>query len=155
MCSFVFTEKFSPHVKTNKKWEEVLSKPGNRILKFESCQVIWHQQKMSPWSSFRLLSFSIYGCTTLHLIHSTPRESLISNELFSLNKVKADKTWVFLECLFNDAPRKNCVLLTSVQEFIEIEAWLLLTFFICLHYQLISIHSIVTSTDVWKTWFIK
>ena len=29
--------------------------------------------------------------------------------------------------------RKNCVLLNSMQEFIEIEAWLLLTFLISLH----------------------
>ena len=36
------------------------------------------------------------------------------------------------------------VLLNSVQEFIEKEAWLLLTFFICLHNHLSSIHSIVT-----------
>ena len=35
--------------------------------------------------------------------------------------------------------RKNCILLNSVQEFIEIEAWLLLTFFICLHNQILSI----------------
>ena len=35
---------------------------------------------------------------------------------------------------------KNCVLFNSVQEFIKIEAWLLLTFFICLQ----SIKSIVT-----------
>ena len=33
----------------------------------------------------------------------------------------------------------------SIQEFIEIEAWLLPTFFVCLHKQLISIHSIVTN----------
>ena len=39
---------------------------------------------------------------------------------------------------------KNCFELNSVQEFIEIEAWLLLTFFLCLHYQLISVHSTVT-----------
>ena len=32
----------------------------------------------------------------------------------------------------------NCVLLNSVQEFIEIEAWFLLTFSICLHNQLSS-----------------
>ena len=32
--------------------------------------------------------------------------------------------------------------------------WLLLTFFICLHNQLSSIHPII-STDVWKMWFIK
>ena len=34
---------------------------------------------------------------------------------------------------------KNCVLLNAVQEFIDIEAWLLLNF--CLHIQLSSIHS--------------
>ena len=28
---------------------------------------------------------------------------------------------------------ENCVLLNSVQEYFEIEAWLLLTFFLCLH----------------------
>ena len=39
--------------------------------------------------------------------------------------------------------RKNCSI-QLVQEFIEIEAWLLLAFFICLHNQLISTHSIVT-----------
>ena len=38
---------------------------------------------------------------------------------------------------------KNCVLLSSVK-FIEKETWLLLTFFIHLRIQLISIHSIVT-----------
>ena len=32
--------------------------------------------------------------------------------------------------------------------------WLLLIFFICLHSQLSSTHSII-STDVWKMWFIK
>ena len=36
------------------------------------------------------------------------------------------------------------VLLNSVQESIKIKAWLRLTIFICLHNQLISIHSIVT-----------
>ena len=38
---------------------------------------------------------------------------------------------------------KYCVLLNSVQEFIEIEAWLLLTLFIYLHNRLSSIYSIV------------
>ena len=43
------------------------------------------------------------------------------------------------------------VLLNSWQEFVKIEAWLLLTVFIYLHNQLSSIHSIVTekNTDVW------
>ena len=38
---------------------------------------------------------------------------------------------------------KNCVLLNSVQESIEIEARMLLTFFICVHNQLSYAHSIV------------
>ena len=51
----------------------------------------------------------------------------------------------------NNTHRENFVLLNSVQEFIEIQAWLLLTFLLCLHNQLISIYYIVTqlkSTDV-------
>ena len=44
----------------------------------------------------------------------------------------------------NNTHRENFVLLNSVQEFIEIQAWLLLTFFLCLHNQLISIYYIVT-----------
>ena len=36
------------------------------------------------------------------------------------------------------------VLLNSVQEFIEIETWLFLTFFLYLRYQSISIHSTAT-----------
>ena len=43
----------------------------------------------------------------------------------------------------NDTHRENCVLLNPVKEFIEIETWLLLTFSLCLHSQLISVHSIV------------
>ena len=39
---------------------------------------------------------------------------------------------------------KSCVLLNPVQEFIEKEAWLLLTFFIWLQKQFSSIRSIVT-----------
>ena len=53
--------------------------------------------------------------------------------------------------MLNDTHRENFVLLNSVQEFIEIQAWLLLTFFLCLHNQLISVYYIVTklkSTDV-------
>ena len=39
---------------------------------------------------------------------------------------------------------KNCVSLNSVPEFIEIGAWLPLTFFACLHNQSSCIHFIVT-----------
>ena len=38
---------------------------------------------------------------------------------------------------------KTCALLNSVQKFIEIQSWLLLTFFICLHNQLSSFNSII------------
>ena len=33
-------------------------------------------------------------------------------------------------------PGKTCALLNSVQKFIEIRGWLIVTFFICLHNQL-------------------
>ena len=39
---------------------------------------------------------------------------------------------------------KNRVSLNAVQEFIEMEAWLFLTFFICLYDQLSFIYSIAT-----------
>ena len=38
---------------------------------------------------------------------------------------------------------KTCVLLNSVQKFIEIQGWLLLTFFIYLHNQLSSFNSVI------------
>ena len=40
---------------------------------------------------------------------------------------------------FNETHKENCVLLNSVQEFIEIEAWLFLIFSVCSHNKLISI----------------
>ena len=38
---------------------------------------------------------------------------------------------------------RTCTLLNSVQKFIEIQRWLLLTFSICLHNQLSSFNSII------------
>ena len=49
-----------------------------------------------------------------------------------------------LRNFLDDTHWENCVLLNSVQELIEIEAWLYLIFLLCLQNQLISIHSIVT-----------
>ena len=49
--------------------------------------------------------------------------------------------------------RENCVSLSSVQEFIETEAWLLLTFFLCLQNKLISTTfycHVLKSADIWK-----
>ena len=54
-----------------------------------------------------------------------------------------------LTCI-NDTQREHCVLLNLVQEFTEIEAWLLLTFFLRLRNQLISIQSIVTHTKEYR-----
>ena len=46
--------------------------------------------------------------------------------------------------LINDIYSENCILLNSFsRRFIDIEAWPLLTFFLCLYNQLISIHSIL------------
>ena len=46
----------------------------------------------------------------------------------------------FIRYLFNDTHMEE---LDSVQKFIEIQGWLLLTFFICLHNQLSSFNSII------------
>ena len=60
-------------------------------------------------------------------------------------KIKAIFTTNFsLLVTLNDTHRENCVSLDSVQQFIKVEAWQLLTFFLCLHNQLVSIYSIVT-----------
>ena len=48
----------------------------------------------------------------------------------------------------NNTHRENFVLLNSVQEFIEIQAWLLLTFFLFLPNQLISVYYIITNIRV-------
>ena len=56
----------------------------------------------------------------------------------------------------NDTHWKNCVLLNSVQEFIEIEPWLLLTFFLYLQSNFYTFYCrILKSTDVSKTSFHK
>ena len=49
----------------------------------------------------------------------------------------------FLILISNDTHREICVLLNSVEDFIEIKDWPLLTFFLFLHNQLFSLHSIV------------
>ena len=54
--------------------------------------------------------------------------------------VTLSKYWHF----FNDTHTEKGVLLNSVQEFIETEASLLLTFFLCLHNKLTSLHCNVT-----------
>ena len=55
---------------------------------------------------------------------------------------------IFVKYQLTIVTGKSYVLLSSVQEFIEIEAWLLLTFFLCLHNQSSSIHSTVTNEKV-------
>ena len=60
----------------------------------------------------------------------------------SVNKLFLNLLRIF--SFFNDTHKENCVLLNSAQKLIEIEGWLLLTFLLCLHNELDSIHSIVT-----------
>ena len=57
---------------------------------------------------------------------------------------------ITLNASLNDTHRVKCVLLNSVQEFIEAEACLVLTFFLCLHNQLISTQSIVTHMQMFE-----
>ena len=61
--------------------------------------------------------------------------------------------WLRDVCV-NDAHREK---LCFTQFITRMAAWLLLTFFICLHNQLSSVYSItrIKNTDVWKVWFIK
>ena len=62
--------------------------------------------------------------------------------------------WTFEICFQNDlfplrrCNRENCLLLNLVLQFIEIEAWLFLTFFLCLRNEIFSIYSIVTCWSV-------
>ena len=97
----------------------------------------------------------------VHQINVNGTETLISEDSRSdksstgeqsrpgCQEITARRRWTKEEnntimCYLLKRARKSCVLPNSVQEFIEIEAWLLFTFFICLHNQLSSIHSIFT-----------
>ena len=50
---------------------------------------------------------------------------------------------------FNDTRRENCALLNLVQEIIEVEAWLFVTFLLCLHNQLIVTYLRVQLFEKW------
>ena len=72
------------------------------------------------------------------------RTSLLFGELnyIMLRLLFSLRFWMsFLQ--FNDTQGKNCTLQNSVQKFIEIHGWLLLTIFIRLHNQLSSFNSII------------
>ena len=63
----------------------------------------------------------------------------------SLNSIPVLLFFVFINlAVINDIHAENYVLLNLLQEFIEMQAGLLLTCFLHLHNQLISIQSIVT-----------
>ena len=66
-------------------------------------------------------------------------KGVIENEVIKINHAFHSSNKHFQNHPFHNViHRKNCVSLNSVQEFIEIEAWLPLTFLVCLHNQ--SIH---------------
>ena len=73
-----------------------------------------------------------------HLVPFFSVTSLVEPMLSLLN-LKWNLSEYVIFCI-ND---KNYILLNSVQEFIEIEAWLLLTFLTCLHNQLSSVYSTI------------
>ena len=75
-------------------------------------------------------------------IYDTP-EAVIktcSTKRMSLKFPIIFKFQILIKCLKNDTYREKYVLLNSVFEFIEILTWLLLTLFLCLRNQLISIY---------------
>ena len=57
----------------------------------------------------------------------------------NINRHYAKEKCCFLRILTG----KTCALLNSAQKFIEIQGWLLLTFFMCLNNQLSSFNSII------------
>ena len=87
-------------------------------------------------------------------------EICISSRNYSVGCYSFDKNFIITLyekglCL-TILPGKNCVLLNSVQEFIEIEAWLLLTFFIkfyALYCQILKNTKVVLQLDR-KTWLL-
>ena len=56
------------------------------------------------------------------------------------------REWKFI----NNTHRENCVLINSVQEFIEIEPWLLLTFILWLRNQLICIYILLSNIKEYR-----
>ena len=74
-------------------------------------------------------------------------KALINIHIFDTAEMHIQKSFPKVLCengVLNDSHKENCILLSSLLELIEIEAFLHLTFFLCLHTQWISIHSIVT-----------
>ena len=74
-------------------------------------------------------------------------ESVLSGifrvKIVAKNTLLGSRETHFMFMRINDTQGKTCALLNSVQKFIAIQGWLLLTFFICLHNQLSSFNSII------------
>ena len=107
---------------------------------------------MSIWwiTFFKHLYSLLYGnrmykAKLVENVRSSPTSISISSY------IELNQTRFFPVSIFNNTHRENCVLLNSVQKFIEIEVWLLLAFSLCLHNQLASTHSITTyySSGYW------
>ena len=64
------------------------------------------------------------------------KKELNDTYILHIAKLNSIKNW-----------KLNCVLLNSVQIFIEMQAWLFLTFFLCLRDQLSSFNSIIVQTS--------
>ena len=100
MPSFVYTEKFSPHLQTEK------TKASAKLMKKLNIQIQTMSGYMSStkkcYSNPRLDDpfFSLRAVPSYISSILSHRKVWPVNDLFSLNKAKADKTQVFLECLF-------------------------------------------------------
>ena len=123
-------------------------------------KILW--KKSINFTSFSKEIFSIYFEHNRNLIEvffssleHSPKSDEIASALLELRFHYVSKVPKKLASL-SHLILSGCHAL--VQEFIEIEAWLLLTFFTCFIH-LINFYAffcnILRSTDVWKLWFIK
>ena len=94
---------------------------------------------MRHFLTVKFFHFFLKAFKTKAMIHLTPAQKIDLGN--SLQKSFANLSKLIISYEERDYSRKyalmilkgkNCVLLNSIQEFIEIEVWLLLTFFMCL-----------------------
>ena len=105
--------------------------------------VTFHSLLVTPWNSLAArCKITRYSLQKLLVAknHSLQKWFVVKNH--SLLVAKFDR--YLLDKAINDTHReKTFTLLSSVQKFVEIQGWLLLTFFTCLNNQLSSFNSII------------
>ena len=106
--------------------------------------------RLNRWLVSRFFSDGIKTCSVLWSVRDffDFSENRVGVFFYFSEKVRFVVNTKMIFCYNFGAPLtiftwKTCVLLNSVQKFIEMQGWLLLTFFICLHNQLSSFNSII------------